>query len=84
MLPGGQFSKKAARVVPDDVLRVSRAGRGQAGERSRGPPRTGGSRGTAGMPETIEAVPEAGRSFSGVCACGYFYTPPATPPPWRS
>lgn len=73
MLPGGQFSKKAAGRSGRRLMR----GEGVQGwTRSRGPSWTRGSRGVGGMSETIEAAPEAGRSFSGVCACGYFYSPP--------
>jgi len=73
MLPGGQFSKKAASCSGRRLMR----GEGVQGwKRSRGPRWTRGSRGVGGMSETIEAAPEAGRSFSGVCACGYFYSPP--------
>lgn len=73
MLPGGQFSKKAAGRSGRRLMR----GEGVRGwKSSRGPPWIRGSRGVGGMSETIEAAPEAGRSFSGVCACGYFYSPP--------
>lgn len=65
------MSKKAAARPPRRPrLEGGRRGGlgGPLGERDR----RGGGKGL----ETIEAAPEAGRSFSRVCACGYFYTPP--------
>lgn len=92
MLPGGQFSKKAAGRSRRRLAQGTHGGGERRGKGMRdhlgGPSRGPGARGVPkGCWETIEAAPEAGRSFSEEFAHAgiYFYTPPRTTlPPWRS